>query len=225
MEKVVGSRCFHPDLLQGSLDWHACRTTCDLTASEVGTAIGIGYASRASLIRVKLGVDEPEPENEYMQFGRDYESLVAEAYEGALHVKTDTFGFATLELPCGLKLGASPDRLYTQRLVEIKCSKKERMEPHPAHLAQMLIQSVIFDIPEVDYVCWSPSQVDPEDNCMILKIARVRFDPRLWTDHVLPALQYYKRLVANQTTAMVKTHEKKQMLAAFAKYTIITPLY
>jgi hypothetical protein len=103
-------------------------------------------------------------------------------------------------------------------LVEIKWSRSERTVPETAHLAQMLLQSVVFQVDTVDYVCWSPSQLDDQWN-VTLQVARVQFDPRLWTDHVLPAIKEFKTMVERKITPSVNTAEKTRLLDAFEKYT------
>ena len=226
MSKVAQINRF-PYLEQGTEEWLAARADCLCTGSEFAAALGLcPYTSRAQLIKRKIGLSAPVETNDYMRFGTEMEPHVAAAYDSAYGVNSATFGFVTYELG-GVKVGCSPDRvlLDTQgqptHLIEIKCSVRERFTVEPYHLPQLLAQTVMMGIPVVDYVCWTPSQVDEQGN-MLLNVATVTFDERLWTNHVWPALRQFKSMVDRKITCRVNSAEKRELEQAFAKYTTIS---
>lgn len=226
MKKIIGVREYF-DFVQGTDAWKDKRRECTVTASEVGTAIGIGYESRAKLLKRKRG-EEPEVEdNEYMEFGRDHEGIVARAYEEVMNCRTYTFGIGTFKIPeTEIVVGASPDRIVEgeHRLVEIKCSPYNvRDEVLEQHLAQLLTQMVVFGIDTGDLVYWCPLQ-DTSDGKMVLHIARIEFSPVLWHSYVVPMIKEFARFKESGVYPMVHTHVKKQLLDAFKEYTKFLPL-
>ena len=196
------------------------RKECVVTGSEFAAAMGLNpYCSRAKLVKQKIGLLPRDEVNEYVQFGTDSEPYVAKAYDSAFACNSRTFGFVTYERD-GVKVGCSPDRVADGRLIEIKCSYRERYSVEPYHLPQLLAQTVMMGVPVVDYVTWAPSQVDSR-GCMTLNVARVSFDPSLWEKHVWPALVYFKSLVDRKLTTRVNTAEKKELSDAFTRLTSI----
>lgn len=220
---------FYPFLAQGSEEWLAARRSCVLTGSEFGAALGLcPYKSRATLVKEKLGTKEVEPSSWRMQWGQMREPFVADAYATLCrNHRVGTFGFVTYTTPSGLRLGCSPDRIvYDEhgqqvRLVEIKCSAYERRTVELYHLPQLLAQAVMLGCNCVDYVTWCEEQVSAQDNTYTLNIARVSFDMRLWTEHVLPELEYFASLVERNIPARIDAKRKKQLIEAFEKFTTI----
>lgn len=210
-EKEALRRAFYPDLEQGTEAWLALRKQCLLTASELGSVVGRGGMSRAKLLRIKLGLEPPEPENAYMRFGKENEAFVISLYEDAFRTQTEIFGFATIEFE-GHVLGASPDRVVRDssgaivRLIEVKCSvSKERTEPQESHLLQMLLQSVCMGVRTVDYVCWAPCQV--ADGYYYLNVGRYTFPEKL-PGFVEEKIREYANCLVKGTPCMVSRQDQ-----------------
>lgn len=213
----------YPDLEQGSDEWLAARADCLLTASELGTALGFGYESRAALLRRKLGRGSPVKDNYYMDFGRTHEDIVAKAYDDIFKCTSETHGFSTLTRD-GITVGASPDRVVHSkplRLVEIKCAFSPRDAVPLSHRAQMLMQVKCMNLtPIVDYACWSVDNVT-DDGKMKLYVARCTFDDRLWENYVWPGIREFAVMKERGITPMVNSNDKKRIMAAFNVYTKI----
>lgn len=215
--------CTYPALEQGSAEWLRARADCLLTASELGTALGFGYESRAKLLRRKLGQEPPIEDNYYMTFGRDNEDRVAQAYDDVFNCQSVTHGFSTLTHN-NITVGASPDRVVhgnPLRLVEIKCAFGDNPRDFvpPCHRAQMLMQTKCMNLtPIVDYACWSVNNVTA-DNKIKLFVARCSFDDRLWDNYVWPGIEEFAVMKERRITPMVNSRDKKRLLDAFERYT------
>lgn len=213
----------YPDLQQGTDMWLHLRESCDVTSSEFGAALGLcAYTSRAALVKRKIGELPPVQENMYMRFGSENEPIVAQAYSKMLGgVPLTSFGMVVWTKD-GLRLGASPDRVIDDdTLVEIKCKWSPSDSLPYSHLAQMLGQAVFMKARTVHYVKWTRGDFD-ETGALKLSVCKVTFDDRLWENYVLPGLRYFKTLVKRKMTPMVTPKQRKQMQAAFDKYTTVT---
>lgn len=178
---------------QGSQEWLDMRSRHAATASEYGTAIGVGYKSRRKYMKQKLGFEAPEEPNWRMKEGNYREPWVAELYYRIMAscghpVTLETDGFQ--EDPWDRRLGGSVDRLVSDAtgerwLLEIKtCPDGDmRVEIPVTHLVQMagLCQCYGFDY--AHYICSSYGQG--------ILIARVDFCPGLWADTVYPRLREF----------------------------------
>jgi hypothetical protein len=60
---------FYPALEQGSDEWLRLREQLGCTFSNLGTAFGVGYESRAKYWRIKTQREKAESMNDVMQFG------------------------------------------------------------------------------------------------------------------------------------------------------------
>lgn len=220
---------YFPFVEQGTDEWLALRKSCVVTGSEFAAALGLcPYKSRAVLVKQKIGEEAADDVNWFMQWGTRWEPHVADAYATLCKGRrVGTFGFVTYTSKAGTRFGCSPDRIVydengaQQRLVEIKCSQIQRTTVELYHLPQLLAQSVFLDCNCVDYVAWSEEQVDPVDYTLKLNIARVSFDRRLWTDYVLPELEYFASLVERKMPARINSKRKRELIEAFQKYTTV----
>lgn len=121
---------------QNSEAWFREREKCDLTASEVPSALGVGYDSRATLYRKKKGlvVAERDKPNIYIQEAMKRGQVLEPHAREMMNIIFDRTatdgGFWTRELEYEGKrilLGASPDGIYYQTptrealVLEIKC--------------------------------------------------------------------------------------------------------
>lgn len=221
---------FFPFVEQGSDEWLALREACVVTGSEFAAALGLcPYKSRARLVKEKTGEVARGDAHWRMEWGRRWEEHVALAY-GTLCAPDErlgTFGFVTLTSKSGARFGCSPDRVVydsegkQRRLVEVKCSQFPRTVVEPYHLPQLLAQTIMMNCTHVDYVCWSPEQVNVADGTLLLNVARVSFDRRLWDQFVLPELEYFATLVERKLPTRINVKRKQELLDAFQRYTTI----
>lgn len=218
----------YPVLEQGSEEWLQARRQCTVTTSEFGAAMGIcQYQSRAALVRRKLAGDVAERANFYMQMGSHYEDYIARAYAEVEQSEVMPFGMLVAHYDDGLTLGCSPDRAVLNgegeiaHLVEIKYTHSGNMTVPFGHLAQMLGQQVLFEVPFVDYVKWAPNEVTA-DCRMVLNICRVQFAPELWTDYALPALRDFHAAVQRQIPCDAVTTVTRRIKEAFTKHTVFS---
>lgn len=126
-----------PNIDQNTDDWLAVRGTCDLTASELASVLGVGYDSPAALWRKKCGLtperaDEPNHyQLEAMKRGQFLEPFARERMDILLGRRAVNGGFWKRKVTYHghtFMLGASPDGIYAQtvlspdpRVLEIKC--------------------------------------------------------------------------------------------------------
>ena len=138
----------YKDVEQGSPEWAVGRRECDVTASDMGTALGIDlYNTSESFFKSKVeGKDKQlnDYQNMLMKYGRDTEPVAAAFLMELLIKKNPNLRFKKCGLwLCGYKdrytFGASPDLLVFANddevarsqplsVVEIKCPYKRRRE-------------------------------------------------------------------------------------------------
>jgi putative phage-type endonuclease len=148
---------FH-DLQQGSAEWLAFRKD-KITATDIGVIMGISpYKSPYMLWQEKLGLKDPELENDAMRRGKELEPI-------ALKLYCDFSGWE-MEPRIVTKIGqewamASLDGISkcASHLVEIKCPGRKAHEDakngdvNPLYIMQMNWQMYCADVLKCDY--WS----------------------------------------------------------------------
>ena len=155
----------YKSLKQGSEEWLQARKDFDLTASELGPALGLGrFHTRLQLYRAKKKVSSPKKEGKGTQtafeYGRLHEADAAQEFQQSCCASS---GFVLTETGIwplyydSFSLGVSPDRLVIDpenegavvATYEAKCpvSGKLMNPPHPEYLLQVhaQIQAVSVD--------------------------------------------------------------------------------
>lgn len=93
--------------------------------------------------------------NSFMRWGISQEPEARRAYEVATGQLVEETGFWIWDEEDWL--GASPDGLAGEGLVEIKCPIKELQKKVPAHhRIQMIVQMIVTGRPWCDYFAWTP---------------------------------------------------------------------
>lgn len=206
-------------LEQGTAEWLASRVL-RLTVSNAGTAVGNNpYAKPNGYALDLAGLSEPiDPESyngrkrtEAMKWGHDNEDLACEAYEmfmtmkieeaegheAAAAFKVDHCGLVVdLERPW---LGASPDGIVGNGLLEIKCPVTQRLYPSmpPYYYDQITAQMAILKKEWCDFVVWTPTDMN---------VWHFEFDAKYWADFLLPRLEdfYHKSFLPLYVQAVVE---------------------
>ncbi|XRB21551.1 YqaJ domain-containing protein [Pseudoscourfieldia marina] len=185
---------------QGSATWHALRDA-RITASDFANAVGhFGMRGKLELWKSKLGLAEPFRGNAATRHGSASEPLALKAYEEQLQVSVQTHvAFQTLGEDLSESwLGASPDGLLTDGLLEIKCpwnrGSPELMKPWdtppPYYVPQIQGQMEVFDREYVHLLCYTPNH-----GCKVFRFERDRaywencysMLASFWWQHVVPA--------------------------------------
>lgn len=178
------------DIKQGSSEWLELRKNC-ITATDIATILGINpYKTPYQLWQEKLGLKEPEPENDAMRRGKllepialdTYCNLKKKAYDSAV-VTHESYPWAMASLD-----GFSDDALS---IVEIKCMGKanhdEAISGHvkPFYYAQMQWQMFVTGLYECDYFVFS------EESHKVITIQR---DQELINQMIVAAEAFLKAL-------------------------------
>jgi len=167
-------------------------------SSEIAAVVGLSpYATALDIYARKLGIEDEQPDNEFMRWGRMLEPVIADRYAQRYHV--DLVTSPTVRHPEHEWMVASPDRIYADgsRLVEIKNVSASRAYewgeagstrvPERYYL-QVLWQMAVTGIHRADLA----ALVGGND----LRVYDVAYDPTLveylthvgrefWVDHVL----------------------------------------
>ena len=111
---------------QGSPEWHNWRKD-RLGASDSGAIMGCGFLSIGALFDLKLGLRQPDEENEAMKRGKDMEEEARQAFEKMLDVELYP---KCVEHPSLLWMSASLDGITRDGglICEIKCPGKKDHE-------------------------------------------------------------------------------------------------
>ena len=165
MERGPKDTEHYKSLKQGTEEWLQARKEFDLTASELGPALGLGrFHTRLQLYRAKKKVSSPKKEGKGTQtafeYGRLHEADAAQEFQQSCCASS---GFVLTETGIwplyydSFSLGVSPDRLVIDpenegavvATYEAKCpvSGKLMNPPHPEYLLQVhaQIQAVSVD--------------------------------------------------------------------------------
>ena len=152
-------------LQQGTPEWHAARAN-RINASELGGILDCSPFSnpRDTMKRKLNGVGVFK--SPAIEWGTDNEAKARTIYEFLYGEgeKVEQTGYWTFEID-GVFLGASPDGLIGEGLVEIKCpySKRDDKRPMfdsidelPHYWHQMQLQMLCTDRPWCDFFQWTP---------------------------------------------------------------------
>lgn len=182
---------------------HPERDNCDLTASEVGAVLGVGYVTRNQLLERKMSGVEPKlhPKvEEMMQRGRDLEPQALEDLDrrfGRTH-REGNFWKRSVTAAIGdtLMLGATPDGTWTvdgkEENIEIKCP----MVPRPLTMEDDTKWWNYYVQCQVQLFC------SRRDTCTLYSyhpevhqpgcLWRISWNPEFWERYVLPELFEFK---------------------------------
>jgi len=214
-------------MAQGSAEWMLKRKMCATTCSEFASALGIGYISRQKYMRIKLGLEEPEPSNWMMQQGQLRENWVCELYYRIMHafkhgVTLYTDSFKVFE--SDKRLGGSPDRIVRDDdgdiwLLECKTAYAQQMRDSvpPAHSLQMLGLCAIYGLSKAHYICSNYEKG--------IYVAEVTWTPGFWSNEILPRLrQFADWWTLKQIPAKMTSGEKQKMLDLIEQHTHVTEI-
>ena len=180
-----------PILIQGSPDWMQLRKKQAATCSRFGDAFGVGYNSRAKYMRLKLGLEQPDPSNDLMQFGINNEDWCCWQYkrimaEKGVHVRLITHGYRRFadDPDSGGSVDRQVEDLATGErwVLEIKTRRyggpREAMPP--SHQLQCVALGELFKVPFVHYMCWSPDDA--------FHLIKVTWATEFWDFMLWPAI-------------------------------------
>jgi len=189
MERGPKDTEHYKSLKQGTEEWLQARKEFDLTASELGPALGLGrFHTRLQLYRAKKKVSSPKKEGKGTQtafeYGRLHEADAAQEFQQSCCASS---GFVLTETGIwplyydSFSLGVSPDRLVIDpenegavvATYEAKCpvSGKLMNPPHPEYLLQVHAQIQAVGVDEGYLHEWTPQRSS---------YYRVRRDDVLW---------------------------------------------
>lgn len=148
------------DLQQGSREWLELRKK-SITATDIATIMGVNpYKTPYQLWQEKLGIKEPDTENDAMRRGKSLEPIALESfcrlkgkyYEPAVVVgRFCPWAMASLDGICDAGLS----------IVEIKCMGKSNHDEavsgvvKPLYMYQMQWQMFVTELSECDYFVFS----------------------------------------------------------------------
>jgi putative phage-type endonuclease len=157
------------DVEQRSEEWFELRNG-RITASRAGKLLRHSdkEALLVQLVRQKAGLPPTFQGNEATAYGTEAEPLARAAFEAAFGVKVTDVGFVTLG-----RLGASPDGIFDEHLLEIKCPYSRNIpdEPFGEHLAQVNFQLGVCQLEHAALWYWTPDDARRFD---------ITFDQDLW---------------------------------------------
>lgn len=153
--------------LQGTKEWHEKRVGI-ITASRVGAILGLSPHAAADdvlreMVRERHGAEREFKGNIATQWGTDHEDTAIEKYEqetGRLVISHGFMSHPTIEW-----LGASPDGLAEEGLIEVKCPYSQKLESltdRVDYVAQVQIQMEVADREWCDFVMWAPDNMTTE---------------------------------------------------------------
>ena len=176
MERASKDIEHYKSLKQGTEEWLQARKEFDLTASELGPALGLGrFHTRLQLYRAKKKVSSPKKEGKGTQtafeYGRLHEADAAQEFQQSCCASS---GFVLTETGIwplyydSFSLGVSPDRLVIDPenegavvgTYEAKCpvSGKLMNPPHPEYLLQVHAQIQAVGVREGYLHEWTPER-------------------------------------------------------------------
>lgn len=178
------------DVQQGSSEWLELRKKC-VTATDIATIMGENpYKTAYQLWQEKIGLRDPEPENDAMRRGKELESIALEMFCGMKQkafdpsvVVHDTYDWAMASLD-----GISEDNLS---IVEIKCMGKKNHDEAMSgvvkslYMYQMQWQMFVTGLYECHYYVYS------EESGNVIKIER---DQELINQMIPAAEKFLKSL-------------------------------
>ncbi|MGB0548725.1 MAG: YqaJ viral recombinase family protein [Limisphaerales bacterium] len=224
---LLGSK--YARLEQGSDAWIALRYGDEMatTASRLASVLGVSdYTSRAACMRKTLGGGTGQC-SDAMQFGIDHEDYVAQLYLDQMRktyprLRMFVHGFKKhAQCPA---FGSSIDRLLydpdsdTAWGLEIKTRPygEWRQEVPLSHRVQMMGVAACYDLPFMDYVCWSPTDAT-------LAYSRCSVEPGFFTEAMIPIIeQWHRWRQAKRTPTRMPSKLKRARIAALMSNIYVT---
>lgn len=224
---LLGSK--YARLAQGSDTWLELRYSDDMatTASRLASVLGVSeYTSRAACMRKTLG-GKGAPSNANMQFGIDHEDYVAQLYLDAMRktyprLRMFTHGFKKhAQCPA---FGSSIDRLLYDPDGDTTWGLEIKTRPHGewraelplSHRVQMMGVAACYDLPFVDYVCWSHADET-------LAFSRCSVEPGFFADAIIPIIEQWQRWrVARRVPTRMPSKLKRARIAALMSNIYVT---
>lgn len=159
---------------QGSELWKIIRKMSFITASQVADLFPPhGYGSVAKFLRMKRGLEQEKPVNEYAQamfdHGHKFEPIAREMLSQMYYRKIDQIGIAK-HPEYGWNISGSPDGIMDgNTLIEIKCPFNCEDDdgnlypyetPKPGHIIQVQVLMEILNLERCFYFCYAVSSYD-----------------------------------------------------------------
>ena len=133
--------------------WHEARKGL-ITASMAAACLGLDpYQSRQKAWRRIMGT-EVQQDNDHMRHGRLHEADAIAELEINLGMVVQKAGLYVHDKHQWL--GASPDGLLADAVVEAKCPSRMPESISETHAIQMAVQMAVLDKPRALYVVWLP---------------------------------------------------------------------
>lgn len=205
-------------LKQGTPEWLEAREG-RINASELGAILGCSpFTGPKAMLKNKIA-KKPFYTSEAMQWGNDNESKARAMYDFLYGAESDVeeTGYWAIELD-GIPLGASPDGLIGEGLVEIKCPWKLRDDERPAfdsidglrhYWHQIQLQLLATDRQWCDFFQWAPNG---------FKCERVERDPDWWDSVKDQVGKFYSDYLAGLETKADAVGSLSRFAAASEAY-------
>ncbi len=195
----------------------AARKTCLITASEFGDVL----FSPDTLYDRKTGEKQFEG-NYYTSRGHEMKPVIRDWVNELMpEQKYLQGGFYTMTIPGGVTVGASPDAVGVNTLLEIKCKfqthrkGKVKLSVDEKHWAQMAGQALICDYANVLYSRWD--EMDPD--MLFLSWFTIKDQIALFERVFRPAILSFAHSVATKVKpAKVQLNQKLLIKGAMMKY-------
>lgn len=184
---------FHENILQGSAEWLAFRKD-KITATDIAIICGVNpFKSPYMLWMEKLGLKDPDPENDAMRRGKELEPIALEKYCDISQRNFNPCVVTHSHYPWAMaSIDAMDDiEMSTYRICEIKCMGKKNHDEamngyvNPLYNAQMQWQMFITELSECDYFVYS------EDSHRIISVNR---DQTLIEEMIVKANEFLEML-------------------------------
>lgn len=198
-----------------------------MTCSNYANAVGIGYTSRAKLMRQKLGLEARDDTNSRMQFGIEYENWVAKVYQWIMtqnghRVSLHTHGFCYD--PTDERFGGSIDRIAVVdgEFLVLECKTcpdrgECRREVPDSHLLQLVGLMHAYELSRAHYISWTPEKG--------VMTCEVTYDAEFWQHYLYPALLEFAAYLEAQTIPPKMTKASKQrLLDAVDRHVHVAPI-
>lgn len=215
-----------PNINQNTDAWLGVRGTCDLTASEIPSVLGVGYDSPKTLWKKKCGFTVPSSDQpnfyqqEAMKRGQVLEPLARERMDILLGRRAVDGGFWKRSVTfCGLEfmLGASPDGIYAQtilspdpRVLEIKCPISKTDCAPDSEDSRDRFWTYFFQIQTQMFCTGYRHAILFIFHPDLPHVAyRIKFDKGMWVNYVLPKVAEFiqsvkKRVEPGRVPAAVR---------------------
>lgn len=172
-------------MIQGSLEWHAARLGL-LTASRIAQVVYGGPRQWAALMDTLDAEKAAGPEAALARsggaatdWGHRMEPEALAQYELTHDVDVEAVGFLLHHEEEFSYVGASPDGLLPDRVLEVKCPYNSAQHAYtvlmgmpPEHCPQVQCQLWVTGKPRADFISYDPRYPDPAKRLLVFTVER-----------------------------------------------------